>query len=46
MKRFNRLNQRLADAAERAAVTADWLGGLVYPRETLREAFDNLFTRQ
>ncbi len=39
MKRFNRKNERLADAAERAAVTADWLGGAAYPREALREAW-------
>ena len=39
MKRFNRKNERLADAAERAAVAADWLGGASYPREALREAW-------
>jgi alpha-mannosidase len=39
MKRFNRRNERLADAAERAAVAADWLGGSPYPRQTLRDAW-------
>jgi alpha-mannosidase len=46
MKRYNRINQRLADAAERAAVTADWLGGLAYPRETLREAWTRFLWHQ
>lgn len=31
MKRWNRKNELLADAAERAAVTADWLGAAEYP---------------
>jgi alpha-mannosidase len=39
MKRYNRANEVLADAAERAAVAADWLGTLPYPREALREAW-------
>jgi alpha-mannosidase len=39
MKRFNRSNERLADAAERAAVVADWLGGLRYPTDALRDAW-------
>ncbi len=39
MKRLNRANERLADAAERAAVAADWLGGAAYPREALRESW-------
>ncbi len=39
MKRYNRKNERLADAAERAAVAADWLGGSPYPVEALREAW-------
>jgi alpha-mannosidase len=39
MKRFNRANQRLAQAAEPAAVAAAWLGAVAYPRETLREAW-------
>jgi len=39
MKRFNRKNELLADAAERAAVLAHLLGGSPYPREALREAW-------
>jgi alpha-mannosidase len=39
MKRWNRKNERLADAAERAAVIAHWLGGMLYPRETLSNAW-------
>jgi alpha-mannosidase len=37
MKRWNRRNELLADAAERAAVAADWLGGVAYPRQRLRD---------
>jgi alpha-mannosidase len=39
MKRLNRENELLADAAERAAVAADWLGGQPYPSENLRQAW-------
>jgi len=39
MKRWNRQNELLADAAERAAVAADWLGGAKYPAETLTDAW-------
>ena len=46
MKRYNRLNQRLAAAAEGAAVAASWLGGLSYPRETLREAWTRVLWHQ
>lgn len=35
MKRWNRKNEQLADAAERAATAAHWLGGVEYPREKL-----------
>jgi len=35
MKRWNRKNEVLADAAERSAVAAHWLGGATYPREKL-----------
>jgi alpha-mannosidase len=37
MKRYNRKNERLADAAERASVVAQWLGSSPYPREVLRD---------
>ncbi|MGD8414518.1 MAG: alpha-mannosidase, partial [Candidatus Latescibacterota bacterium] len=39
MKRWNRQNERMADAAERAAVIAWHLGGEPYPREQLRAAW-------
>ena len=39
MKTWNRRNEQLADAAERAAVAAEWLGGPAYPRERLRAAW-------
>ncbi len=39
MKRFNRMNELLADAAERAAVAAEWTTGAPYPAERLREAW-------
>ena len=39
MKRWNRRNELLADAAERAAVAASLLGGYTYPKKTLREAW-------
>ena len=39
MKRWNRKNELLADAAERASTAAAWLGGAVYPREKLRESW-------
>lgn len=39
MKRWNHRNERLADAAERAAVTAHLLGGELYPTERLTEGW-------
>lgn len=46
MKRLNRLGERLAGAAEPAAVAAHWLGGLAYPREALREAWTRFLWHQ
>ena len=46
MKRFNRVNELLADAAEKAAVAADWLGALAYPTERLREAWIRVLWHQ
>ncbi len=46
MKRFNRKNERLADAAEKAAVAAWWLGGAEYPREQLRGAWTRVLWHQ
>ena len=39
MKNWNRKNELLADAAERASLAAEWLGGPAYPREELRAAW-------
>ncbi len=38
-KRWNRKNELLADAAERASVAAQWLGGRPYPLERLNNAW-------
>jgi len=40
MKQWNRQNELLADAAERAAVVAHLLGAAPYPREKLRHAWE------
>jgi len=37
MKRWNRKNELLADASERASVIADLLGAMDYPRDEIRE---------
>lgn len=39
MKRWNRMNELLADAAERASVAAHLLGAASYPREKLHRAW-------
>ena len=41
LKRWNRRNELLADAAEKASVAAEWLGASAYPTETLRDAWMN-----
>lgn len=46
MKLFNRRNELLADAAERAAVMSDWLGALPYPKQTLSEAWKRVIWHQ
>lgn len=46
MKRWNRKNERLADAAERAAVAAGWLGAAAYARETLAGAWKRFLWHQ
>ncbi len=38
-KRWNRKNELLADAAEKASVAAEWLGGPAYPRQRLTDAW-------
>jgi len=39
MKRWNRVNEVLADDAERASLVADWLAGRPYPLSRLNEAW-------
>lgn len=46
MKRWNRQNERLADAAERLAVMAGWVGGYAYPRAVLRQAWERFLWHQ
>jgi alpha-mannosidase len=38
-KKWNHKNELLADAAERASVAAEWLGGREYPRKRLNDAW-------
>src|SRR5688500_1035067 len=38
-KRWNRKNELLADAAEKASLAAEWLGVRSYPRERLNDAW-------
>ncbi|HEX5220262.1 MAG TPA: glycoside hydrolase family 38 C-terminal domain-containing protein [Verrucomicrobiae bacterium] len=46
MKRWNRANELLADAAERASVAAHLLGGATYPREKLKRAWQLVLAGQ
>ena len=46
MKLYNRKNEQLGDAAERAAVVADWMGGQVYPAEALTESWKRFIWHQ
>jgi alpha-mannosidase len=46
MKNWNRRNEQLADAAERASVAAEWLGGSPYPGERLRNAWTRVLWHQ
>jgi alpha-mannosidase len=39
LKRWNHANELLADAAERASVAAEWLGGRPYPLARLNDAW-------
>ena len=41
LKRWNRRNELLADAAEKASVASEWLGVAAYPSEALRTAWMN-----
>lgn len=46
LKLYNRKNELLADAAERAAVVADWFGAIDYPQQTLSEAWKRVLWHQ
>ena len=46
MKLFNRRNEQLADAAERASVVAELLGGIEYPAEELRKNWQRFLWHQ
>lgn len=46
MKYYNRQNEHLGDAAERAAVTTQWLGGTSYPGKLLTENWRRVFLHQ
>ncbi len=46
MKRWNRENELLADAAERASVAAHLLGGATYPHEKLNRAWQLVMASQ
>jgi len=46
MKLYNRKNELTGDAAERAAVIADWSGGLKYPQRTLDESWKRFIWHQ
>lgn len=46
MKHYNRANELLADAAERAAVIADWLGCSPYPADKFDEAWKRFVWHQ
>ena len=45
-KRWMRKNELLADAAEKASVAAEWLGGRTYPRERLNNAWTLVMSGQ
>lgn len=46
MKLYNRQNELLGDAAERAAVAAEWLGAADYPKHTLTESWRRFIFHQ
>lgn len=46
MKLYNRQNELLGDAAERASVAADWLGIADYPRASLAESWKRFIFHQ
>ncbi len=46
LKKWNRRCELLAEAAERAALAADWLGGQDYPRAELRQEWTRFLWHQ
>ena len=46
LKRFNRRNEKLGDAAERASVVAELLGGVEYPADALRDNWHRVIWHQ
>ena len=46
MKLFNRRNEQLADAAERASVVAEMFGGAVYPAEEIKDSWQRFLWHQ
>jgi alpha-mannosidase len=46
MKRWNRKNEQLADAAERSAVMSNWLGATDYPTEQINRSWWRVLASQ
>lgn len=46
LKYWNRKNELLADATEKSSVAADWLGGLAYQSEEIRNSWIRLLWHQ
>ena len=46
MKYYNRQNEHLADAAERASVVAEWAGAAAYPGEWLTDGWHRMIVHQ
>lgn len=46
LKYWNRKNELLADATEKASVFADWTGGLPYQKDVINEAWTNVLWHQ
>ena len=46
VKLYNRQNEHLGDAAERAAVTAEWLGATAYPKRQMTETWRQVIWHQ
>lgn len=45
-KRWNRRGEELADMAERAAITAEWLGAAKYPQKELNTSWKRIINHQ